>query len=162
MGNDVYEEILYRHWPFPTAFSTASWLSYILLSKTEKKRKIIRFNQQVSSALRFASLRSLTRRIRRLCAAEKADGIIFTSSRRLHSARQTQTTESIIEYLIAFQRSGSIIGYFNSSCQPVENPVPPQYRMRLRRNEYTCLRIAKYVVLLQDACIEKCIEEYNE
>lgn len=81
MGNDVYEEILYRHWPFPTAFSTASWLSYILLSKTEKKRKIIRFNQQVFSALRLASLRSLTRRIRRLCAAEKADGIILIEPR---------------------------------------------------------------------------------
>lgn len=31
MGKDVYDDILYKHWPFPTAFSTASWLLNILL-----------------------------------------------------------------------------------------------------------------------------------
>lgn len=80
---------------------------------------------------------------------------VFTSSRRLHPARQTQTAESIIEYLIEFQGGGGVVGYFDAGCQAIKNPVPPQNRLRLRRYKHARLRIAKYVVLFQNTYIEK-------
>lgn len=78
---------------------------------------------------------------------------MFTSSRRLHPARQTQTAESIIEYLIEFQGGGGVVSYFDAGRQAVENPVPPQDRLRLRRYKHARLRVAKYIVLLQNTCI---------
>lgn len=126
----MYEEILYKHWPFPTAFSTASWLLNILLPK---KR---------GGKVRYFLVKSATSHRKR----------IFTSSCRLHPTRQTQTAESIIEYLIEFQGSCSVVSYFNTGCQAVKNPVPPQNRLRLRRYKHARLRIAKYVVLLQNTC----------
>lgn len=84
-------------------------------------------------------------------AAEKR---VFTSSRRLHPARQTQTAESIIEYLIKFQGGRGVVRYFDAGCQAVKNPIPPQNRLRLRRYKHARLRIAKYVVLFQNTCID--------
>lgn len=79
---------------------------------------------------------------------------VFTSSRWLHPARQTQTAESIIEYLIEFQGGRGVVSYFDAGCQTIENPVPPQDRLRLCRYKYARLRVAKYIVLLQNTCIE--------
>lgn len=84
---------------------------------------------------------------------QKKPQYIFTSSRGLNSARQTQTAESIVEYLIELQRGGGVVCYLDAGRQSVEDPVPSQDRLRLRRDQHARLRVAKYVVFLQNACV---------
>lgn len=85
-------------------------------------------------------------------AAIKGETGRYTSGRWLHSARQAEPAEAIIEYLIVLERRGGVVGDLDTGRQSVEDPVSPQDRLRLRRDQYARLSVPKYVVLLQDTC----------
>lgn len=80
---------------------------------------------------------------------------LIASNDGLHPAGETKPTEAIIEYLIKFQRSCGIVRNLHASCKSVKYAIPPQDRMRLRRDQYAGLRVAEYVVLFQNALIIK-------
>lgn len=75
---------------------------------------------------------------------------LVTPNNRLHSTRQTQSTEAIIKDLIIFEGGGRVVRNLNTRRKAIKNTIPPQNRVALRRNQHTGLRIAKDVVLLED------------
>lgn len=68
----------------------------------------------------------------------------------LNAAGEAKAAETIVEYLIKFKRRRRVVRDLNSSGQPVENPIPAQNRVTLRRYQNTRLRVAEDIVLLQD------------
>ena len=65
---------------------------------------------------------------------------------------QTESTKSIVEYFVGFERCRSTIGDFNSGCLAIKHPVKAQSWVALVADEHTGLRIAEYVVMLNHAC----------
>lgn len=59
------------------------------------------------------------------------------------------TAKSIVEYLVVFERGGSVVGDLDAGREPVEDAVAAQHRVALRRDQHSSLRVAKYIVLFQ-------------
>lgn len=53
---------------------------------------------------------------------------------RLNAARQAQTSKLIVEDLIKFERCRGIVRDLYASRQSIEDPIPTQYRVALRRD----------------------------
>ena len=64
--------------------------------------------------------------------------------------KQFLTSESVIKYLVMFQRSGGIISNFDARRETVEDTVAAQHRVTLRRDQHARLRVAKYIVLFEN------------
>lgn len=69
----------------------------------------------------------------------------------LHTTSKTKSTEPIVENLIEFERRRGVIRDLNACRQTVENPIPTQNRMALRRYQNTGLGVAEYIVFFEDA-----------
>lgn len=65
----------------------------------------------------------------------------------LHTTRQAQPPEFVVEDLVELQRCRGIVGYLNARRQSVEYPVPFKNGMALRGYQYSGLSISEYVVL---------------
>lgn len=49
-----------------------------------------------------------------------------------------------------FKRGRGVVGDLDTSRKPIEDPVTSQHRVALRRDQHARLRVAKYIVLLEN------------
>ena len=64
---------------------------------------------------------------------------------------ETESAESVVKYLVEFQRGRGVVGDLDAGRQTVKDAIAPQDRVRLGGYQDARLSVAENVVLLQDA-----------